>query len=86
MNQEARVPCPTCSELILPNASVCHFCKRPVISKKKGKNAALSLIYSVIIFFALYYCLNEFIWSQAKSDMRRIEAMTYVSPLHHGGY
>jgi hypothetical protein len=32
-NQEGRIPCPQCAELILPAAKICPFCKSAVERK-----------------------------------------------------
>jgi len=36
-NNEGRIPCPYCAEMIMPNAKICPFCKSN-ISREAGRD------------------------------------------------
>lgn len=67
-----RIPCPSCAEMIMPAASVCHFCKTPIMSRNKSTNAILNLAWFVVLFFGAFFALDAFIWEKAESDTARI--------------
>ncbi len=67
-----RIPCPSCAEQILPEATVCPFCKHAVISKDKKTNAVAGLLLYVVIFFGLYYMISAFARYEGKKEYNRI--------------
>lgn len=69
---ENRVPCPSCSELVNPSATVCPFCKQPILSRNKGTNAVANIVLSIIIFLVLFYALSAFTRNEADKEYKRI--------------
>lgn len=72
VNDNNRVPCPSCSELVNPTATICPFCKQAILSKNKGTNAIANVVVSVVIFLILFYALNAFIHHEADKETARI--------------
>ena len=68
-----RVKCPACSEPIMPDASICPFCKTNILSKDKSTNAAANLILYAVVFVALYFTISQFTSCQAKREIDRME-------------
>lgn len=69
---DSRVPCPNCSELVKPSATLCPFCKQAILSKNKGTNAVANIALSIVIFLVLFYALNAFIQNEAERNVDRI--------------
>ena len=60
-----RVPCPSCSEPILKDATVCPYCKQAIFSHDKGNNAVIAVVVTVVLFFVIYYALTAFAEGEA---------------------
>ncbi len=67
-----RVPCPSCSELVIPSATLCPFCKQAILSKNKGTNAIANIVMSIVIFLVLFYALSAFTRHEADKEYKRI--------------
>lgn len=67
-----RVPCPNCSELVSPSATLCPFCKQVILSKNKGTNAVANIVVSIVIFLVLFYALSAFTRHEADKEYKRI--------------
>ena len=86
-----RKPCPHCSEMIMPTAKICPFCKQAVLSFDPASNAAQTIIFSVIAFvflsFGITYCAmweHENIimpWAEKETDRLMKEAERDVDRL-----
>ena len=69
---EDRLPCPSCGERVSPSATVCPFCKQPILSRNKGTNAVANIVLSIIIFLVLFYALSAFTRNEADKEYKRI--------------
>jgi predicted nucleic acid-binding Zn ribbon protein len=71
-----RVPCPNCSEDVKPSATICPFCKEPILSKNKVRNAFATLFIYIVTFVVIFFAINTFVWNQAEKDFKRIQKQT----------
>lgn len=67
-----RVPCPSCSELVNPSATLCPFCNQAIFSKDKGVNAIAKVVIYVVTFLVLFYAISAFTRHEADKEYNRI--------------
>ena len=66
------IKCPSCSEQIQDDASICPHCRQAVFSQDKAKNAAAGIIWSVVFFFVMYFLLTQFTSCEANRMMHNL--------------
>lgn len=69
----ARVPCPSCKELVHAEATICPFCRQPIFAKTQGKNAALQMFWFIVTFFILWFGIRWWSERQAASMMEKAQ-------------
>ncbi|WP_421832082.1 hypothetical protein [Limnobacter sp.] len=67
--------CPHCAEEVLKEASVCKHCHQPILTEGKTKNAVVSLVLYVVMFFVLFYAFQAFTEHEAEKQMKKLEQM-----------
>ena len=70
--KRTRVPCPHCAEGVDRAATVCPFCKNAIFSHDKGKNAAATLVWTVVVFVVLYLVISQFVSCETERTMKSL--------------
>jgi len=64
--------CPYCAEEIQDEATVCHYCKRPIFNTNKKKNAIIYIVVYIVLFLVIYNLFMAWVHYQSKKELNNI--------------
>lgn len=73
MSPGGRVPCPTCKELVHPDATVCPFCRQTILNRDTLVNAVQKVVLGVALFILFYFLIGAWVDYEAQRETDEIQ-------------